>query len=167
MLHARIVTGYLNLLVTSPGHYFLRAAYNNMAIMKPRGTKIIFSYFPSTELVFPWFDTTKCCETFLYFVAIFMFLFLSLFLFFQDQQQCSYEVAYGDLEMPCRRMPGETCKFTCHEDYIPSTAVPSREITCGPFHNWSLPLSSLCKSKCFAVTQSWTAVLRNIGVTRY
>lgn len=56
-------------------------------------------------------------------------------------QQCAYEVPNGDLDLTCKRRPGDTCTFSCREGYVP----PSQStVFCDSSLNWSQSLLSVC-----------------------
>ena len=57
-------------------------------------------------------------------------------------QQCPYEVQNGDLELTCRRRPGDMCIFTCREGY---TASQQQTVYCNSSLQWSQPIRLACK----------------------
>ena len=64
-----------------------------------------------------------------------------------DINQCPYELSNGDLELSCKRNPGDTCNYACHLGYLPSNKTEPTTATCGSSLSWSRSLSSLCQSK--------------------
>ena len=57
-------------------------------------------------------------------------------------QQCSYFVENGDLDLSCKRLPGDTCTFSCRVGY---TFQTPNTIYCDSSHRWSRSLQSVCE----------------------
>ena len=57
-------------------------------------------------------------------------------------RQCPYEVQNGDLELTCRRRPGDTCTFTCREGY---SASQQQTVYCDSSLQWSQSIRLACK----------------------
>lgn len=59
-------------------------------------------------------------------------------------QQCPYDVPNGDLDLACKRRPGDTCSFSCREGY---TAPLQNAVYCDTSLRWNVSLQSVCKEK--------------------
>ena len=57
-------------------------------------------------------------------------------------QQCPYEVQNGDLDLNCKRRPGDSCTFSCREGY---TAQNQKTVYCDTSLRWSQSLQSVCE----------------------
>ena len=57
-------------------------------------------------------------------------------------QQCPFEVTDGDLDLACKRRPGDTCTFSCQEGYM---AESQNTVYCDATLHWSQSLQSVCK----------------------
>ena len=58
-----------------------------------------------------------------------------------NYNQCPYEIPGADLDLSCRRRPGEKCMYTCREGYVKSHYATA---DCGFSGKWMQRIDSFC-----------------------